>query len=68
MKTRLLPLLVLLAFAGCDSSKVSNTADATSTAGDSQGPISAIATVGMVGDIVQNVGAQHVAVTHIMEW
>ncbi len=59
-------LAVLLTFAGCDSSKVTGPADAVGTAAGSQSPISAIATVGMVADIVKNVGAEHVAVTQIM--
>ena len=66
MKTRLMPLALLLAFAGCDLSKVSGPADAAATVAGSHSPISAIATVGMVADIVNNVGAEHVAVTQIM--
>ncbi len=66
LKIRLLPLFVLLAFAGCHSSKVSNSADPAAAGGSLKWPISAIATVGMVGDIVENVGAEHVAVQQIM--
>lgn len=66
VKRCLFPLLVLLAVAGCDSSKVSTVPRTAATSGSSQGPISVIATVGMVGDIVQNVGAGHVNVTQIM--
>jgi manganese/zinc/iron transport system substrate-binding protein len=66
VKTSLFPMVALLAFVGCDSSTVPDTRNVAATAGGFRGPISAIATVGMVGDVVQNVGAEHVAVTQIM--
>ena len=62
MKTKWLPLLLVLAVVGCDSTKDATQVGTAAT----QGPISAIATVGMVADIVKNVGADHVVVTQIM--
>ncbi len=59
----LLAMLSLLSVAGCNS-RAPERADRGG--GESTGPISAIATVGMVGDIVKNVGGEHVAVTQIM--
>jgi manganese/zinc/iron transport system substrate-binding protein len=66
VKTWQLSLCVLLAFAGCDSSRVSDSTPAPLTEGELRGKVSAVATVGMVADIVRNVGAEHVAVTQIM--
>lgn len=65
-RTHLFSILLLPVLVGCDSSGVSPTATVTTRSADSRGPISAIATVGMVGDLVRNVGGQHVAVTQIM--
>lgn len=66
VRTHLFPLLLLLVLVGCDSSGVSPSASVTTRSADARGPISAIATVGMVGDLVRNVGGQHVTVTQIM--
>ena len=66
VRTHLSTLLLLLTLVGCDSSGVSPATSATTRSPDSRGPISAIATVGMVGDVVRNVGGTHVAVTQIM--
>jgi manganese/zinc/iron transport system substrate-binding protein len=66
VRTHLFPLLLLLVLVGCDSSDVSPSASVTTRSADARGPISAIATVGMVGDLVRNVGGQHVTVTQIM--
>jgi manganese/zinc/iron transport system substrate-binding protein len=64
-----LPLCVLFAaiLAGCQPPDASSTSAANSP--DSfrgEYPIRAIATVGMVADIVRSVGGEHVAVTQIM--
>lgn len=67
VRTGYFSLLVLLALAGCDSSRdtATNPTAPPATAGPT-GKISAIATVGMVADIVRNVGAEHVNVSQIM--
>lgn len=63
----MLPLFLVLALVGCDASRNSKTVDAPATPrGKSAGRISAIATVGMVADIVRNVSGDHVAVKQIM--
>jgi len=46
---------------GCDGPVASPT-----SAGRRSGPISAVATVGMVADLVRNVGGEHVRVIQIM--
>ncbi|MGB5337451.1 MAG: zinc ABC transporter substrate-binding protein [Woeseiaceae bacterium] len=65
-RTLLAPLLVLLVAVGCDSSAVRPAASGMSRSADSGGPISAIATVGMVGDLVRSVGGEQVNVRQIM--
>ena len=66
MKNQLFVGLILAALAGCHSSQTPGTSPRA--AGDSVGdrPIAAIATVGMVADLVRNVGTDRVVVTQIM--
>jgi manganese/zinc/iron transport system substrate-binding protein len=65
-------MALLPALAGCGTSSGSSAGDATSPAGahdfrhQGTGPIHAVATVGMVADIVRNVGGPHVEVTQLM--
>lgn len=66
VKTGHFLLLLLLAIGGCDSSSVTGKTAATASSGGASGKISAIATVGMVADIVKSVGAEHVSVSQIM--
>ena len=66
MKTPLSLSLLILALAGCNPSSVSNSPNESALAKTSKGPINAIATVGMVADIVRNVGGDSVSVTQIM--
>lgn len=62
-------VVLCIAFAaGCGDGSTS-TDDSSTRAGDrfdGEYPIEAIATVGMVADIVRNVGAEHVSVTQLM--
>jgi manganese/zinc/iron transport system substrate-binding protein len=53
-----------LAIAGCSDANSSPTAGKRVARGD--GPIGAVATVGMVADLVRNVGGRHVEVTQLM--
>lgn len=61
-------LLVPLLAAGCDSANVANEASPQAGGGAFSGkyPIQAVATVGMVADVVRNVGGEHVEVTQLM--
>ena len=61
-------LLVLSLCVGCGSSGSAPQAARTSSSSGYNGkyPIKVIATVGMVGDIVRNVGGEHVEVTQVM--
>ena len=65
MKSRALVMLLWIAAVGCtgSDSKSPLPADRSTAAG---GPISAVATVGMVADLVRNVGGEHVQVTQVM--
>ena len=64
MKIRLAIPLILAFCLGCsNSTSVPNGASATTeSASDRKYPIAAVATVGMVADIVRNVGAEHLSV------
>lgn len=57
--------LVLLAAVGCSSDQIASN-DAERSGYQVDYPIKAVATVGMVADIVRNVGGEHVAVTQVM--
>ena len=65
MKSRALVMLIWIAAGGCtgSDSKSPLPADRSTAAG---GPISAVATVGMVADLVRTVGGEHVQVTQVM--
>lgn len=65
MKYQLIVGLMLLA-GGCHSSPVPSTSRDAGGRSAGEGPISVIATVGMVADIAQNVGGDRVKVTQIM--
>ncbi len=68
MKKQISILLLVALCVGCGSSRSapSGAPAASSATFQGAGPIRAVATVGMVGDIVRNVGAEHVTVTQIM--
>jgi manganese/zinc/iron transport system substrate-binding protein len=61
-------LLLVTLSVGCERTESARSVApaASSAAFRGEGPIRAIATVGMVADIVRNVGGEHVTVTQIM--
>ena len=63
-KNALLAIVVCSLSAGCGQSEGTAGAPHTNTSGHS-GPIQVVATVGMVADIVREVGGDHVVVSHI---
>lgn len=65
MTHRALVLLIWIAAVGC-SQNASTTPQSASPSTGAGGPIAAVATVGMVADLVRNVGGRHVTVTQIM--
>src|SRR4051812_47033012 len=67
-----LSFVLLATVAGCTRTSGQSDAETAKSGGkfsrasDSEGPIKAVATVGMVADIVRNVGGKHVEVTQLM--
>ena len=61
MRTLLIAVVILLTLAGCASAS-----DQTTAASDAPAVLHIVATTGMVADIAQNIGGDHVQVQALM--